>query len=99
MPYPSRPPSTQAVGAALKRGGISRSEWMPGTGIDSPGYQVRKSRTMPGVVDVFWHGESGGRAAPPLLRMADILLLGAGFRCRVSDQGDRLMVYGRLGPR
>ena len=91
MPYPPRPPTTQAIGAALKRAGISRSEWMPGAGL-SPGYRVRKSRTVPSAVEVLWRGEAEDRTVLRLLRMADVIV-GAGFRCRLSDDRSKITIY------
>jgi hypothetical protein len=108
MPYPPKPPTTQAVGAALKRAGFSRSQ-SSGVYVRTAGYTVRKCRTQPDAVDVRWWPDSRETAAPAvdtaqitkrrtltLLRYADALLV-AGFRQQLSLSGDRLTVYARRG--
>lgn len=104
MPYPSRPPTTQAVGSALKREGFGRSQ-LSGASYRIAGYAVRKCRTQPDAVDVRWYPDSREATSPDvytdiepkrtrmLLRYAD-RLLAQGFRSQVH--GDRVIVYGRL---
>ena len=106
MPYPPKPPAPQAVGAALKRAGFSRSQ-SSGVYHRTAGYAVRKCRTQPDAVDVRWWPDSREAVSPPadpgqiakrrtltLLRYADALLV-AGFRQQLSEGGDKLTVYAR----
>lgn len=101
MPYPPRSPTTQAVGAALKRAGVPRSEPTMGLGEHTAGYKVRKGQCGPGTVEVTWlpHSldspPSRGNHQLRLLRCADILLL-AGFQPRLEAGGEKLTVYARL---
>jgi len=104
MPYPQRTPTTQAVGAALKREGFGRSQ-SSGCFYQVAGYAVRKCRTQPDAVEVRWQPDSREAASPDiyndtetrrtrmLLRYAD-RLLAQGFRSQKRD--DRLIVYGRI---
>jgi hypothetical protein len=102
MPYPPRPPTPQAVGAALRRAGLTRSQ-SSGAYVRTAGYAVRKSRTQPDAVEVRWWPDSRAHFSPDdlanrriltLLRYAD-KLLAQGFRSQLSDGGDRLTVYAR----
>jgi hypothetical protein len=104
MPYPRKAPTPQAVGAALKREGFSRSQ-SSGVCHRTSGYSVRKCRTQPDAVDVRWWPDSREAASPgactdtekrrtmALLRYAD-RLLAQGFRSQ--KHGDRLIVFGRI---
>lgn len=99
VPYPT----VQGVGAALKRAGFNRSEPMSGPRSlleHTAGYKIRKSRSTPAHVDVFWLpcsldiGGEKERRARALLRYADTLLA-AGFRAQLARGGGKLVVYGR----
>lgn len=102
MPYPPRPPTPQAVGAALKRAGFPRSEPTMGLRQHTAGYQVRKGRSIPDSVEVRWLPHSldddgdllGRRRTRALLRYADALLV-AGFRPQVDEPGEKVTVYAR----
>lgn len=105
VPYPPKPPTTQAVGAALKREGFGRSQ-SSGVYHRTTGYAVRKCRTQPDAVDVRWWPDSREGAAPDaytglavkrrrmLQRYADVLVRN-GFLCRLSEKDDLLTVFGR----
>ncbi len=98
-----RPPTPQAVGAALKRAGLNRSQ-SSGVYHRTAGYAVCKSRTRPGAVEVRWWPDSreaavdaaeiAKRRTLKLLRYFDALLA-SGFRAQLSEAGDVLVVYAR----
>ena len=105
MPHPPKPPTPQAVGAALKHAGFRRSQ-LSGASHQIAGYAVRKCRTQPDAVDVRWWPDSREAAAPDvytdiaekrhrmLQRYADALVRER-FRCRIISTDDRVIVYAR----
>lgn len=105
MPYPPKPPTGQAVSAALKHAGFNRIAPFCGAGLarlneHAAGYKVRKSPTDPNAVEVRWLPSSLAtdpmteRRMLMLVRYADALLH-AGFRCQIDEPGAKLTVYAR----
>lgn len=103
MPYPPKPPTTQAVIAALKREGFSRSEpCSPGPKDHTAGWRVRKCPWDSSLVEVLWwddtraiHGEgAAARRFHWLQRYADALVRSR-FRCQISEKDGKVTVYAR----
>lgn len=101
MPYPPRPATTQAVGAALKRAGFNRVQPFYGAGRMNDmtaGYKVTKSRTANDAVEVQWlpsslaAGPETNQRIATLGRYADALAA-ARFRCQMDDEFTKLFVY------
>ena len=107
MPYPPRPPTGQAVSAALKRAGFNRSavhrdgRLVKGSDQHTWGYEVR---TIQGRITVRHilggigpvSDEGTKRAVRMVLRYADELLL-AGFLVKIDEGGRSLIVHARRG--
>lgn len=111
MPYPPRPPTGQAVSAALKRAGFNRSTVLVGTGRYRDGGLVKGSdqhtwgyevRTIHGRITVRHIlggigpvSDEGAKRAVHMVRRYADELHAAGFLMNIDEGGRSLIVHAR----
>jgi len=111
VPYPPRPPTGQAVSAALKRAGFNRSAVLIGTGRHHNGKLIRGSdqrtwgyevRTTQGRITVRHVlggpgpvSDEGAKRAVHMVLRYASELHAAGFLVKIDEGGQGLIVHAR----